>query len=107
MNNNKSFRVLVEQYITQVPRGKVTTYGDLASLAGHPYAARVVGGMAHYGNPDLPWHRLVNRFGGLASGFPGGREVQAALLAQEGTVSTDDFIVENFTSIRWRPLDDC
>jgi len=63
------FRTQVEMFIAQVPAGKVTTYGDLAALAGHPYAARVVGGMAHYGNSSLPWHRLVNRFGGLASGF--------------------------------------
>ena len=85
-----------------VPRGCVTTYGDLAALAGSPNASRIVGGIAHYGNQDLPWHRLVNRFGGLASGFHGGREVQAQLLAQEGVVCTNH-IVDNFKEIRWKP----
>jgi len=80
----------------------VTTYGDLAALAGHPAASRVVGGIAHFGNPDLPWHRLVNRFGGLASGFHGGREAQVQLLALEG-VSCTNHIVDNFEEIRWKP----
>ena len=97
-----SFRTKVEAFMAQVPYGQVTTYGDLAALAGQPAASRVVGGVAHYGNIDLPWHRLVNRFGGLASGFHGGREVQAQLLAQEGITCTD-FIVDNFKDIRWQP----
>lgn len=87
--------------MSQVPPGRVTTYGDLAALAGQPNAARVVGGVAHFGNPDLPWHRLVSRFGGLASGFHGGREAQAQLLAQEGVTCTN-LIVDNFDRLRWR-----
>jgi len=86
----------------QVPHGHVTTYGDLAALAGHPNAGRVVGGIAHYGNPELPWHRLVNRFGGLASGFHGGREAQAQLLAREKITCTN-YIVDNFKELRWYP----
>lgn len=86
----------------QVPQGCVTTYGDLAALAGSAHASRVVGGIAHHGNPELPWHRLVNRFGGLAAGFPGGREVQEQLLLQDGIKCTD-YVVDNFTDIRWRP----
>lgn len=103
MITQSEFRSKIEYLITRVSVGKVITYGDLAALAGHPYAARVVGGMAHYGNSDLPWHRLVNRFGGLASGFPGGREVQAQLLAHEGVTCTN-YIVDNFDAIRWNPV---
>lgn len=85
-----------------VPIGRVITYGDLAALAGHAYASRVVGGIAHYGSTDLPWHRLVNRFGGLASGFHGGREEQARILAAEGVTCTE-FVVDNFEELRWHP----
>jgi methylated-DNA-protein-cysteine methyltransferase-like protein len=97
------FKRKVEKLMGQVPYGKVTTYGDLAALAGHPYAARIVGGMAHYGDTELPWHRLVNRFGGLASGYYGGREVQAEHLAAEGITCTN-FVVDNFKELRWKPL---
>lgn len=88
--------------MAQVPYGQVVTYGDLAGLAGHANASRIVGGIAHYGDPDLPWHRLVNRFGGLAAGFPGGREVQEQLLTQEGMTCTNH-IVDNFKELRWQP----
>lgn len=100
--NNAAFRAEIERLMAQVPKGAVTTYGDLAALAGHPYAARIVGGMAHYGDPALPWHRLVNRFGGLARGYHGGREAQAAHLEAEG-ITTTDFIVDNFKELRWKP----
>jgi methylated-DNA-protein-cysteine methyltransferase-like protein len=92
----------VYELMAQVPAGKVTTYGDIAGLAGHANAARIVGGVAHYGPSELPWHRLVNRFGGLAAGFHGGREVQAQLLEQEGVTCTNH-IVDNFEKLRWRP----
>ena len=103
MSLDGSFREKVEMLMSQVPYGLVVTYGDLAALAGQPAASRVVGGIAHYGDIDLPWHRLVNRFGGLAAGFPGGREVQAQLLMQEG-VSCTNYIVDGFEQLRWRPL---
>lgn len=99
--NELNFRQRVESLMAQVPVGFVTTYGDLAAYAGQPAASRVVGGIAHYGPSDLPWHRLVNRFGGLASGFHGGREVQQRLLADEG-VGCMDFIVDDFAARRWR-----
>ena len=103
MANNSQFKADVEKFIAQVPAGKVTTYGDLAALAGHPYAARIVGGMAHYGNTELPWHRLVNRFGGLAAGYHGGRRTQKEHLEAEGITCTNDR-VDNFEEMRWRPL---
>lgn len=99
---NDNFRIKVSEIILKVPVGMVTTYGDVAALAGNAHASRVVGGIAHYGDVNLPWHRLVNRFGGLASGFPGGREVQSLLLEAEGVICTN-FIINNFKDIRWKP----
>jgi methylated-DNA-protein-cysteine methyltransferase-like protein len=97
-----TFRSKVYSLMASVPYGKVTTYGDIAGLAGHANAARIVGGIAHYGSAELPWHRLVNRFGGLASAFPGGREVQQQLLEAED-IRCDNFIVSNFKELRWQP----
>ena len=100
---NESFRHDIEHLIALVPEGRVTTYGDLAAMAGSPYAGRIVGGIAHYGDPNLPWHRLVNRFGGLANGYHGGREAQAAALAAEGVTCSDASVVDGFEERRWRP----
>lgn len=102
MQPDETFRKRVYELMAQVPYGQVTTYGDIAGLAGHANASRIVGGIAHYGPTELPWHRLVNRFGGLASAFPGGPEVQQQLLEAEGITCTD-FIVDNFKVLRWRP----
>lgn len=99
---DSKFRHDVEVIMATVPYGRLVTYGDVAALAGHPYASRIVGGIAHYGDPELPWHRLVNRFGGLASGFPGGRDVQEQLLLAEAITCTNH-IVDNFEDLRWRP----
>ena len=98
-----NFRKKVEHFMAQVPYGQVTTYGDIAVLAGSPLAAQIVGSIAHYGDIELPWHRLVNKSGGLAAGYHGGREAQQEHLAAEGIVCTD-FFVDNFKDIRWRPL---
>jgi methylated-DNA-protein-cysteine methyltransferase-like protein len=102
MPAESDFRQKVYQIMAKVPYGQVTTYGDVAGLAGHANASRIIGGIAHYGPTELPWHRLVNRFGGLASGFHGGREVQQQLLAAEGITCTD-FIVDDFKERRWKP----
>lgn len=69
------------------------TYGQIAALAGSAYAARIVGGIAHFGDPELPWQRVVNKKGGLASGYPGGRAGHAAALKAEGiAVSKDQYV---------------
>lgn len=102
MKPDSNFRERVEALMAEVPMGYVVTYGDLAGMAGQANASRVVGGIAHFGNPDLPWHRLVNRFGGLAAGFHGGREAQQQLLEQEGVACTNH-IVDDFEERRWRP----
>jgi methylated-DNA-protein-cysteine methyltransferase-like protein len=79
-----NFRLKVEQIVSEIPAGRVMTYGQIAALAGSPRAARIVGGIAHYGNPELPWHRVVNKKGGLASGYHGGRRTQKEHLEAEG-----------------------
>jgi len=87
---NSVFRDEVYVLVAQIPAGKVMTYGQIAALCGHPGAARVVGQVAHFGPPDLPWQRVVNARGGLAAGFvPDGRVGQARMLEQEGIVITN------------------
>lgn len=77
------------------------TYGQLAALCGSPRAARIVGGVAHFGDPALPWQRVVNKRGGLAAGYPGGREAHADHLRSEGIVVSDDYHVDVAHLIWW------
>jgi len=78
------------------------TYGDIAAICGEAHAARIVGGLAHFGPTDLPWHRVVNRQGGLASGYYGGKEGHKATLEAEG-FTIKDYEIVNFEVHRWRP----
>lgn len=96
------FKLRVYQIVETIPSGRLISYGDIAALAGHPYAARVVGQIAHFGPDTLPWHRVVNRRGNLARGFWGGVEVHKQLLEQEG-IEVVDYRVRNFEKLRWRP----
>ena len=97
------FRESVYEIVAQIPKGRVMTYGQIAALAGSPRAARQVGGAAHYGDPDLPWQRVVNKAGGMASGYYGGREQHAADLRAEGIEINDDLHITNLPQILWWP----
>lgn len=96
-----SFRTRVEAVVAQIPEGRVMTYGQIAALCGSPRAARIVGGIAHYGNPALPWQRVVNKRGGLATGYPGGRAAHAAQLEAEGILFHNGQV--NIAEYLWRP----
>lgn len=73
--------------VSQIPKGKVATYGQVAQLAGNKRWARVVGYALH-NNPDqskIPCHRVVNRDGKVAKAFVfGGENEQIRLLQNEG-----------------------
>jgi methylated-DNA-protein-cysteine methyltransferase-like protein len=97
-----NFRQRVEALVAQIPRGRVMTYGQLAALCGNARAARIVGGIAHFGDPNLPWQRVVNKQGGLAAGYPGGRRGHREHLEAEGYAVSDDYKV-NVGELIWWP----
>ena len=100
--DNKGFKKRVEGLVAQIPAGRVMTYGQLAALCGNPQAARIVGGIAHFGDPDLPWQRVVNKSGGLASGYPGGPKGHKQHLEAEGVSVSEDYKVD-VERLLWRP----
>jgi methylated-DNA-[protein]-cysteine S-methyltransferase len=78
-------RVLHE--LARVPYGEVVTYGQLATRAARPRAARAVG-MVMNRNPlpiVLPCHRVVGANGKLV-GYAGGLERKETLLRLEGAI---------------------
>ncbi len=84
-----SFNQKVLHRLARVPYGEVTTYGDLASQAGRPRAARAVGSVMNR-NPlpiVLPCHRVIGSTGRLV-GYAGGLERKEKLLQLEGALPT-------------------
>lgn len=79
---------IIYAVVASIPRGRVSTYGRVAELAGLPRRARLVGRALRELPPDsdVPWHRVLNAAGKIsARGDALGQEdLQAHLLAREG-----------------------
>ena len=101
MSRWKTFVNRVHALVRAVPRGRVVTYGQIAQLAGRPRAAREVGWIAHAGGKGIPWQRVVNRAGGLASGYTGGRAGHRRALAREGVRAPHDRV--DLRTYQWWP----
>ncbi len=74
--------------VRRIPSGCVATYGQIASLAGHPGAARAVGTalakLPSHLESVVPWHRVVSTKGISARRSPQGSWRQRDLLVGEG-----------------------
>jgi methylated-DNA-protein-cysteine methyltransferase-like protein len=73
--------------VRRIPRGRVSTYGDVAHVAGLPRRARLVGTVLRQSPAErgLPWFRVINASG--RSSLPEGSDAQRRqwrLLEAEG-----------------------
>lgn len=101
MSVENTLKNRVEYVVGQIPKGRAMTYGQIAALCGSPRAARVVGGIAHFGDPELPWHRVVSKNGGLAVGYPGGRPAHQKHLEQEEIIFLNGKL--DIAKLLWSP----
>lgn len=95
------FAARVRSVVRRIPRGRVSTYGDIAAAAGRPRAHRAVGNiMRGTSDSSVPCHRVISA-GGKLGGY--GRDLFAkrALLIAEGVIVANGR-VKNFADLRWR-----
>ncbi|MEO5510008.1 MAG: methylated-DNA--[protein]-cysteine S-methyltransferase [Longimicrobiales bacterium] len=81
------FSTSVYRAVRAVPRGRIVSYGGVASLLGRPRAARGVGQAlrALPDDSDVPWWRVVNRNAEISNrGTPHAHILQKKLLQTEG-----------------------
>lgn len=103
MRVDADFAQRVYDLVSKIPKGSVMTYGQIAALCGAAWAAWEVGQIAHTGPVDLPWHRVVNKQGGLAAGWPGGgRDAHRARLEADGVEVSDNYTVD-IGRLLWDP----
>ncbi len=93
------------QVVALIPPGKVSTYGDIARLAGLPGAARRVGSALRQLPPDsrIPWHRVINAQGriSLPAGTSSAGHSQQQQLEAEGITFLNGKV--NLKHYRWQP----
>ena len=97
-----TFRDDVLNIVSQIPRGRVTTYGYIAALGGWPSHSRMVGRTLRYtpGAEQLPCHRVVNQAGRTAPGW----SRQRTLLEEEGVAFKANGHVDMSRHL-WEPSD--
>ncbi|MBI2019798.1 MGMT family protein [Candidatus Daviesbacteria bacterium] len=95
MASKLNFKDRVIQIVRKIPYGRVTTYGTVATLAGVPRGARLVGGVLHFNIDASPWHRVINRHGFISTKcLDHPKALQKALLKQEGVEVSKDFMID-------------
>ena len=90
--------------VKKIPRGKVMTYGQIATLLVNKLSPRAVGWALHGCPEDVPWQRVVNAGGGCSTNrlpdIPTG--LQQSLLEGEGVIFRDKGTLD-LESYRWVP----
>ena len=85
--------------VSQIPRGRVATYGQVAELAGIPGGARVAGAALKVSRPGdrLPWQRVIGKAGKIRGRIaihdPVGAAVQRQRLEDEGVAIGDTGLI--------------
>lgn len=103
--NQYTFFENVFEVVKQIPRGKVTSYGAIASYLGSAKSSRTVGyamNASHQLTEKIPAHRVVNRNGLLTGKHHFGGDAMQKLLEAEGIEIIEDQI-QNLESLFWDP----
>ena len=101
MNNKKSFYEKCYSILKKVPKGKITTYKEIANALGTK-AYRAVGNAMNK-NPYAPkvcCHRVVKTNGNVG-GFASGTNKKIQMLKKEG-IKVKNGKIENFNKVLWR-----
>lgn len=94
----------IYRMVKRIPRGRVATYGQIATLAGLDGHARQVGYALHSlpDRSDIPWHRVINAKGEVSPrSASDSHELQRMLLEEEGVVFSMDGKV-SLAKFRWK-----
>jgi methylated-DNA-protein-cysteine methyltransferase related protein len=89
----------VRALVAAIPSGRVSTYGDIAAVAGLS-SPRIVGWVMRTDSSDLPWHRVIT-----ASGRPAHHLTsrQLELLRAEGVLAVDGRIALDEVRYKFPP----
>ena len=100
-----SFFEQVFEVAKLIPKGRVTSYGDIANFLGTKSSARMVGWAmnAAHTMPDIPAHRVVNRNGMLSGKMHFSTPTKMEELLKKEKINIVDDQIVDFEKKRWDP----
>lgn len=107
MKEKSDFFKKVYTVVRLIPKGKVTSYGAIATFLGASKSARLVGYAmnASHQLEDVPAHRVVNRNGVLTGKYHFSTTDAMQRLLEEENVTVINDKIENFKKHFWHPAD--
>jgi methylated-DNA-protein-cysteine methyltransferase related protein len=105
----KDFFEMVYQVVRLVPKGRVTSYGAIASYLGAKGSSRLVGyAMNGAGKikPKVPAHRVVNRHGLLTGKHHFDTPYQMQELLEKEKIKVKGDKVVDFNKLFWDPAEE-
>lgn len=101
------FYQAVYEIVRLIPKGKVTSYGAIASALGAKKSSRLVGyamNHSHTQKPPIPAHRVVNRNGLLTGRHHFTPPESMQLLLENEGLTIQNHQIKDFDLHFWDPL---
>lgn len=86
--DERTYQEKVWKLVKKIPKGRVMTYGQIATILGEGYTPRTVGYVMHAADTEnVPWQRVINSQGACSTGkmtIP--VNLQQKMLEDEGVI---------------------
>ncbi len=99
----QNFFEAVYRVVRKIPRGRVMTYGQIATILGAPRSARAVGYAMRASPGKVPWQRVINRKGQISARSEVERPIIQKMLLESEGVHFDNAGTCDLERLRWEP----
>ncbi|MFP6597332.1 MAG: MGMT family protein [Candidatus Hydrogenedentota bacterium] len=104
-DNPENFYEAVYRVVCRIPRGRLMSYGQIATILGTPRASRAVGYAMRACSDDLPWQRVINVKGQISARDDVERPMLQQMLLNDEGIDFDDDETCDLEGLRWEPRD--
>lgn len=99
----QNFYEAVYRLVRKIPKGRVMTYGQIATILGAPRAARAVGYAMRACPETLPWQRVINGKGGISARGDVERPILQRLMLESEGIRFDEEEHCDLAKYRYEP----
>ena len=103
MGQTPNFYEAVYELVREIPKGRVMTYGQIATILGAPRSARAVGYAMRASPGQIPWQRVINSKGQISARSQVERPIIQKMLLESEGVHFDSTGTYDLERLRWEP----